>query len=383
MDGTVGGSHYCLLYLLRNLDKEKYNTITLFYQENLLVDKFNDVSNVIIFRGIRYIKSGNNLFKKVINFIRLIHFIKKCLLFLWENKIDLVHLNNTAAAGYDTWLIATKILGIPCVSHEREYMDYERFKNNNVLMFLINQYNSILCVSKTVQKNVSQYISNPRKTITIYDGLDIENYKQNIVKTREDIRAIFNIPENYILLGLAGNIKEWKGQSLLIDSLNIIKRNKITNFICLLIGSTAKNISDLKYKYTLEKKIYEYGLEKNIVFTGYRNDLPEIINSLDIQIHCSIKPEPFGMVVLEGMALGKIIVASKLGGPAEMIKNGFNGFLFDGKSASDLAQKLTFIIKNKKQASKVSENAYKCALKFNIKNNVKSIELVYKNILSK
>jgi glycosyltransferase involved in cell wall biosynthesis len=95
---------------------------------------------------------------------------------------------------------------------------------------------------------------------------------------------------------------------------------------------------DRDYLESLRRAVTEAGLEQRILFLGYRNDTPSLLSVLDVFIHASILPEPFGMVLLEAMAAGVPIVATRFGGPVEILDEGGCGALVppeDGKAIAE------------------------------------------------
>jgi glycosyltransferase involved in cell wall biosynthesis len=78
-------------------------------------------------------------------------------------------------------------------------------------------------------------------------------------------------------------------------------------------------------------------LQDKIVFTGYRQDIPALMKFMDIVVHASNSPEPFGMVVIEGMAMGKPVVATRAGGPLDIVVDGMTGLLVPVGDAKALA----------------------------------------------
>ena len=132
LDGTIGGSHYCLLDLVKYLDREKYEPLVAFYTDNALRNEFERYcptyilptyatiewlpkgsdSGRFVSNAVQFIQKTINLFISYIpSFIRRVAFIR-------HNRIDLVHLNNSMMKGYD-WLIAGKFTGVKCITHNR------------------------------------------------------------------------------------------------------------------------------------------------------------------------------------------------------------------------------------------------------------------------
>ena len=87
----------------------------------------------------------------------------------------------------------------------------------------------------------------------------------------------------------------------------------------------------------------DFKLEKKLYFTGYRQDVSAMMAMMDVVVHASNEPEPFGMVIIEAMALGKPVVATRAGGPLDIIQDGQTGFMVemgDSKALGEAVAKL-------------------------------------------
>jgi len=127
---------------------------------------------------------------------------------------------------------------------------------------------------------------------------------------------------------------------------------------CLLVGDSSKIAKDdVQYYDELISKIKAYSLRENIIITGFRTDVANLLNAMDIFIHASIRPEPWGLVVLEAMAMGKAIIASNDGGPVEMIVNGESGYLVEPGKPETLAEKLDLLLADPSLRRDMGQNA--------------------------
>lgn len=381
IDGTIGGSHYCLLYLLQNLNKTKFEPITIFYELNPLVSQFQKESKTIIVNFRYYSKIRLRIVRKMVNlFLHLFHFLFACFLVL-KHRIKIIHLNDTVVGGFDIWIPVSMIFRISCITHERCFPSLKNIKKFD--WFLMNKYSKVLAVSNVVKNNLTSKGFTEKRVITVYDGIDPDKFNLKVKKMAEVIRAEFNIPENSMLIGLIGNIRYWKGQELLLDSLNILNK-KFPNFKCLFVGDIAKDtLNDVQYKEKLIQKSIDYGVKEKIIFTGYRSDVPDIINALDIQINASVLPDPFPHVILEAMSLGKVVVATNLGGATESIEDGVTGFVVPPNDPNILADKIRLVLSDKNLREKMQIAARSRIHKFHLDKNVCQTQDIYFDLLSK
>ena len=393
-DGTIGGSHYCLLELIKGLNKSKFKPFVLFYQKNILIPEFERHCPVIILDKTRglvikrdfphlyslvnklpYLPYFLILFQKTYNFFRyhLTDFLKIIYL-LSKLKIDLVHINNAPAL--TDWLIACKILRKKCIAHLRGNWNPKFFQKK-----LVRYYDAVISISNSVTSHAKKkgiYINN---FITIYDGIDINTVLKMKTINPNEIKKELGPPLNdSFLIGLIGNIKAWKGQHVAIEAIKILKK-KYPKIKCLIVGNVSNLEDDKKYFNHLKELVNNNGLSKNIIFTGFRKDIPDIISALDILIHTSVAPEPFGRVILEGMIFSKPVIATAHGGPIEIIEDGISGFLVPPNDPNALAERIDYLLSNPKSAERMGKEAWKrVEKKFRIEINVDRIECLYINL---
>ncbi|NLW30677.1 MAG: glycosyltransferase family 4 protein [Fibrobacter sp.] len=374
-DGTIGGSHYCLLYLIDGIDKTKYEPIVLFYENHKLIPDFELKGKVHIHNYREYNKNDNKIKRKAINmFVHLKHFVNA---FYWisRQKINLIHLNNSILGGYDLWLPISLFLHIPCISHERGFNSFSKL--NRVEKYLLNKYSAVISVSDVIRENVKKSGISDHKLLTVHDGIDPDLYRSKVTRRKDEVRRELNINSKVLIIGMIGNIRQIKGQEYLLDVLKIVEEN-YDDFVCIMVGGMSKSTKkDNEYGSYLIKLINEYGMRDKINLTGFRSDIPDIINIFDVQVNASIIPDAFPHVILEGMSLGKAIVATNLGGAKECIKNGVTGFMVPHDNEKEFANKLLLLLENKKLREKMGKAAKERINEFHIQKNIEKTQLIY------
>jgi glycosyltransferase involved in cell wall biosynthesis len=212
----------------------------------------------------------------------------------------------------------------------------------------------VVAVSETIKEHIiKNYRIEEQKISLIHGGFDIREFSPESVS----IERIRRLREKWLashegkpVIILPGRLTQWKGQDILIESLALIKNS---NFICLLIGDTKENPS---YLQKLESLIKSHGLEEKILFVGHCSDMPAALLLADIVISASsTKPEAFGKVAIESMAMGKPIIGTAHGGSLETILPGKTGWLvppLDSKSMSKAIQEALSDPENAKKLGK-------------------------------
>jgi glycosyltransferase involved in cell wall biosynthesis len=175
----------------------------------------------------------------------------------------------------------------------------------------------------------------PPEYNVIYDGLDLEAFRPT--RDRDDVREELGIEADAPVVGVVGNIQPWKGQRVLLEAL-VELRTTHPRAVALIVGGAHR--SGRGYADELRQFVTANGLEKNVVFTGARKDVGDLMNAMDVVAHTSVRGEPFGRVIIEGMCVGRPVVATRAGGVPEFVADGRNGLLVPAGDAGALAQVL-------------------------------------------
>ena len=149
-------------------------------------------------------------------------------------------------------------------------------------------------------------------------------------------------------IGIVGRIAHWKGQHLFLEAFaeafpREAGRADATAETARVIGAPLFGREEEEYAEGLLVLAERLGVGDRVTFTGFRRDIAAELATLDVLVHASVLPEPFGQVVVEGMAAGLVVVAADAGGPAEVVVHGSNGLLYLPGDATALAEQLRLI----------------------------------------
>lgn len=193
------------------------------------------------------------------------------------------------------------------------------------------------------------------KVKRIYHGVNMKEFciDKNSVEKREE----FGIGKDDIVLVFVGRLVEYKGVHVLIDAFNLIA-DKYQNLKLFIIGGKGFNKYD-ETPYIRSLKNAARDRKRRIAFTNYidHKHIPAYIGVSDIFVVPSLWEEPFGLVNIEAMAMGKPVVAFTKGGIKEIIRNKENGVLVADTSAEDLAKELSWLIENNTERIRIGGNA--------------------------
>lgn len=283
--------------------------------------------------------------------------------YLKRNCIRIVHVNDI----YNMTGVLIKILnpGIIVIYHIR-------LLNSSYVSFLyktwgklINKFaDQIICVSKIITDSFS---FNPNKTSIIYDSVDIK-------KIHFDSKSPIN--RDLIELCYIGNYIKGKGQDHAIDAFSkAIKNNP--NLRLSFIGGTLSKKKNIRYKNQLKKYTTNLGLSHLITFRELSLNIDEDYIKADIILNFS-ENESFSMVCLEALAYGKPLIASRSGGPEEIIDNNEDGILIPNRDIDRMSDAIIKLSDSKDLMDKFSKNGpVKVTEKFNININKKKLQRVY------
>jgi glycosyltransferase involved in cell wall biosynthesis len=297
-----------------------------------------------------------------------------------EHAIGLVHHNNCFQAASEHALAAV-LTGIPCLSHQRIRSD-QLPPLTLLTRFTSRLVKAVICVSEHVRESVVRGGFPAERCCVIHDGLDGSAFRARIWRTPAEVRAEFGLPLGAPIILMVGNIKAWKGQMTVVKAAALLK-DRYPEAVTIFVGDVSKSPLDAPYLAALRGEAAASGIEGRVIFTGYRRDVAELMNACDVLVHASRWPEPFGMTVLEAMALAKPVVASGLGGPAETIEDGVSGLLFPPKDPAALARAIDSVLADPELAERLGQAASeRLERHFSLDSHVAKVERLYEAVLA-
>lgn len=378
VDGTVGGSYYSLFFLAAGLDRSRFKPIVAFatdtpFRQRLKAEHIETVvvptPEPVVIRG-----PIGRVVAKGLNFLR--GFIVepwRCAALLRKLDISLLHLNNSIVKNH-SWMLAALLAQIPCITHERGINDAFLVRAR----WLARRLDAVICISAAVRNNFVAHGLGDLRLVLIHNGLD--PLKMHVTRPVEEVRRELGVPGTARLVGIVGNIKPWKGQELVIRAMALL-RDDFPDLVCLLIGDTSPDAA--RYRTEILALIDRLGLVDRIMVTGFRRDVADYINTLEIQIHASVEPEPFGRVLLEGMALEKPLVASRGGAVPEIVVDGRTGLLFEPGDSRALADGLRTLLSDPELGLRMGrEGRRRLDTEFSIQQNICRTQSLYQSLLT-
>lgn len=376
-DGTVGGSYFSLYYLVTRLDRKKYYPIVTFHSANQvsrlleaqgievhIVEFGKTVTHIKMFRQLKIVGIINSITAILIPALRFRNFIR-------SHTISLVHVNNGLDTNYP-WILAAKSADVPCVAHQRGGI-----VDAGPLFRIFRHFVArVICVSQSIARDAATSQIASTKLVTIYNGIDPN---LPITRSRLEIREYLGIPTSAPLIGISATIRSWKGQDIVLKAVRLLKE-AFPGIVCLIIGEVTRD--QREYGDYLHKLADDLAISDNIRFLGHQKKVFDFINALDVPIHASTEPEPFGRVIIEAMALEKPIVASRAGGVTEIVVEGETGLMYEPGDVAGLAACVKKLLQNPDLAQTLGMNGRRRVEEyFHANQTAKRVMALYEEIL--
>ncbi len=235
---------------------------------------------------------------------------------------DLVHTNTLKAALYGG--TAARMAGVPVVWHLRDRIAQEYLPGPAARL-----------VRSLARRLPAGIIANSRSTLESLQAVPVPT-----AVIPSAVSPQFRSPErgeaaseSVLVVGMVGRLAPWKGQHIFLDAFS--RAFPTGEARAVLVG--APLFGEEAYEDELRASAARLGIAERLEMTGFQEDVAAQLRRFDVLVHASVIPEPFGQVVVEGMAAGLPVVATAAGGPAEVISDGLDGLLVAPGNAEALA----------------------------------------------
>jgi len=279
----------------------------------------------------------------------------KLSLLVRNNNYSLVH----TQASKDLWLLVPALFlansKIPLFLTKQ--VGSFIIKKDYLHKILYKRVSKIFAISTAIQKNVidttpvkSEYV------LIVPNGIDIKRFNPEQIDSKK-VREEFNIKPEEIVIGMLARFTPGKGHEEFLWAANELNK-EYDNLRYLIVGEPSRG--ETVYANKINQLADEYNL-KNMIFTGFREDTPEVLAALDIFAFPS-HSEAFGIALVEAMAMKKPTVCSNAEGVLDIAVHNQTAYLFENKNAIDLKSKLKLLIDSRETRNKFGENARKRVL---------------------
>jgi len=237
------------------------------------------------------------------------------------------------------------------ISGRRNYDDWMKLPHF-LMQKASNRFTDFITVnSRSIKRFVADKENFPEERIkVIYNGLNISNFDMRFNSAvPEKVKEKFGIPGNAKVIAAIANLKPSKGLFYLLEAAKNVIDNIDKEIRFLIVGQGPLKDSLVRYAEKL-------GISEKIIFPGLQKNIPEILSCVDVAVNSSIR-EGMANAVLEAMAAGKPVVATDVGGNAEMISHKISGCIVPGKDFRSISTAILDFLKNPETAAKMGKAA--------------------------
>jgi glycosyltransferase involved in cell wall biosynthesis len=214
--------------------------------------------------------------------------------------------------------------------------------------------------------------------LVVHNAVDFEG----MTRRREaGIRAQAGWTSDEFVVGMVGRLDWWKGHEYFLRAMATLAKEH-PRVRGLIVGEADQARRNRDYAANLKDLCSSLCLERHVFFAGYRDDVPDVMAELDALVLASTEPEPFGRVIIEGMAAGKPVIATNAGGVPEIIEDRRTGLLVPAKSVEALTVAMAELIENPAFCAALGRAGRQSALeRFSADQQMRQIEAVYVGLL--
>lgn len=351
-----GGSATSLLDIVGSLDYDRFQPMVVCPEEGDLPARLREIAVPVIVHPLSRLNREEawRFLREVPWYLRLLR----------DKRIALVHGNTSASRR--SLLQAAKLARIPYVQHVRNGM------KNPAASVGCRYAARIIVNSDDAARTLRSVPTLDPKTLTIHNAVDLQAYRHT--DNHRDALGAGKRP----VLGFVGQIVPRKGVRVLIESMPFILKS-VPEALLVIVGCAPPD--DVSYERECRELVSRMEISANVHFTGYRRDVPAWMRTFDIFVLPS-QAEPFGKVVVEAMAAACPVVASRVGGIPEIIREPSLGTLVGEQSAAAFAEAVIALLHDPaRQAALGQAGRRHVTTHFGLEGMIERLQSVYDEIL--
>ena len=292
---------------------------------------------------------------------------------LRRERIRLVHLNNELLSHLPLAL-AARLAGCRVVCHLHGWRPLTR--SERAAARLIDAF---VCISIAGARFYRGQLPG-RDVIAIPNGIHLNGHRPPTRDQRRARRAALGFGKADIVVAMVGRLVPWKGHEVYLDALAYLA-SSVPTLAGLIVGNDPS--ADQAYRQRLAQRVRAAGLEARVRWLPWQEDLRAIYDACDIFVQASVKPEPFGLVILEAMAAGKPVIATAAGGVVDVVTDGDTGLLVPPGDAGELSSAIHRLIRDQALATTLAQRAARRVKQsFTMERNAAQVMDVYRQLLT-
>lgn len=376
----LGGGEIALLNLARSIDPRRYDLIVILFSDGPLRAKLeaNSIATVVVpldprIVDVRKDNLGGGTLLRLRDLWCSLKFVWRLSRQLRQRKIEIVHTNSLKSDLLGG--VAARLAFIPVIWHVRDRIAIDYLPKRVVTAFRL--------LARVIPHRVIANSDATLRTLRIGGEGPLEKPGFSVVHDGAEVFAepvvCAGKPDGQLTVGLVGRISPWKGQHIFLKAISLI-RSKFPQARFQIIGAALFSESD--YEKQMRGLAVSLQVEDIVDFMGFRSDVPELVDQMDVLVHASTIGEPFGQVVLEGMAAGKPVVATRGGGVPEFVEHGLTGLLVPMGDAEAMALAISRLLESPQLRKEIGTRARQQVINgFTIHHTAGNVQKVYQDLI--
>lgn len=351
---SIGGGEKQLFYLVTHLNKKSYQPIVVCPDDGIFAEQLREakVPTVIL-----------NLppWRKVISRLTRHTAAAKLTDLAKKHNVQLVH---TSDSWLNPYLLQIKTqLNIPVISHVRNVLTSQQ-----VSKYAFGQMSHIIAISEQNKTSLVQAGISSEKIDVVLNCVDLFVFQPNLIE--DDKKS-----EPFVV-GIVGRIEPFKRQKTFVEiAYQVVKQCQNARFH--IVGAALNTPEHRAYDKEVRQLVSKYKLENVVHFTGHRDDMPCVMQELDLLVTLSA-----GSVVAEAMASRKPVIGTPIGSTSDMILDGVTGWVIPLNAIETISNRIVQLVTDSAKCKKMGKAGRKHAEKtFSIETHVQKIENIYEKLL--
>jgi glycosyltransferase involved in cell wall biosynthesis len=354
----IGGAEKVVLALHRNTDSTLFRSLILHWGGQQALCEHEDTQGAIVRKTLDRVISISSL-------VKLCRHVKR-------QGVDIIqtHLIDADLLGFIVAVISRLPFVITIHSFPFPVEKRHGFRYRIFSLF----HGRFVCVSQTVKNHFSRITGiTEAKIDVVHNGIPIEAFSIHLASSqKEDLRRSLAIPDNHHIVGTVARLIEDKGHRYLLEAVPaVLKAHRETTFLIVGEGELMGQLIDLCKKLRIEK---------NVIFTGSQDDIPALLDIMDIFVYPTFR-EALGISVIEAMAMGKAIVATNDAAIPELITHEKEGLLIPPGTPDQTSWHIIDLLNHPEKRDALGKAARARSFSFTAENMTRSMEAVYRKVL--
>ena len=295
---------------------------------------------------------------------------------LRAQRADVIHANGLKA---HLLAAAAKPAGTALLWHMHDYLQ-RRPLSARLLRRLAGRCDAVLANSESVAQDVRGVLGARVAVSVMYNGIDLDRFRpEGPMVDLDELAGLPAAAAGVVRVGLVAVMAQWKGHGLFLEALaRLPPDGPVRGYI---VGGPIYDTEASQHQLEeLRARARALGLEGRVGFTGFVDAPEHAMRALDVVVHASTEPEPFGLVIAEAMACGRAVIASRAGGAAEIVEDGVDGLSFSPGRADQLASAIARLAADRDQRRRLGDAAGRHAVRFDRRRLADTLVPLYERL---